>query len=148
MLSISITSFAGEWRVVHENADELIGNPDYDMFLYLDGQFQFGYSTKDSMIYIRYKNCVFDCEYSTLYQEYGEYVLVGLYNSSGELIEKGRLYMSANNDMDIMHLYDYSVNEGWNKKIINHLQTRGYVRIVADAYSCKMLDFKIPGYRR
>lgn len=88
LLFLSSFAYAGEWKVIHQKSDELIGNPDYDAHIYTTGNIQFAYSTKDSIVCVLYNRCVFDCEYSSIFDEFGEYVAVGLYDSSGELLER------------------------------------------------------------
>lgn len=144
LCAFALNAHAGEWRVHHEKADELIGNEAYDVYTYTSDKKAFGYTTVENMVNLVYLGCVFDCDYSTRYGCFGENVIIGLYNANNELIEKTTVFMTASDKMDSLYLYEYGKGNGWNAKIINHLKTKGYVRVVAQTYSCENFDLRIP----
>lgn len=144
LCAFTLNAHAGEWRVHHEKADELLGTKASDIYTYISGKKAFGYTTSQKIINLVYDGCVFDCEYNDVYDISGEYVTIGLYNANGDLVEKTTVFMTASNRMNSLYLFEYGKDKGWNNKIINHLKTNGSVRVVARTYSCDNFDLRIP----
>lgn len=80
----------------------------------------------------------------------GVFVIVGLYEDNGQLLEKFNMWLSVGDDTQIAATWNLGSmlnpvgQKGKVKKIIKHLKSgHGYVRMVADRYRENVFDFKI-----
>ena len=146
---LPVTLFAGEWSKEFVEADELVGNPSYYMYVYQDGENSFVFRTdQQDQFYIISPN-VFD----TFYDRGRTFckVRVGLYDESGKMLESFDMLLGARNNLNpIIGTFDcdfMSQPVGQQKKarkIFSFLRgSGGCVRFVADTYSHGRYDLRV-----
>lgn len=154
---ISASSKSG-WIITEQAADELKGNEAYSSYMYSEpgmGSFVF-WGFEEYQFRIISDNGIFN--YESGYNRYtgsysGENVMIGLYDSDGNLIEKFNMWLDKDKSKSGNFLETRNAGAMFNpvgqkgkvKKIFNHLKgDDGYVRIVAARYDKVDFDLKIP----
>lgn len=140
MLLSAVSTFA-QWEKRHIEADELKGiTESYDAYIFQDenvGSFVF-WSGKPLFKIIN-ANGIFNYELTSGYR--GMMITVGLYDASDKLIEKFTMWLDGK-DGEPKALFTRDTNfmstpvgqKKKVKKILAHLKTDGYVRILGETY--------------
>lgn len=154
---VSIASFGQNWSTKSHEADELTEQDSYTSYVYEDpnvGSFIYWSNQKDQFRIIS-KNGIFN--YESVYNQGGSHycgfdIIVGLYDENNKLVEKFSMWLDCPSS-DGKPTFGETRNRGklFNpigqskkvKKILTHLQTTGYVRILADLYGNSKFDLKV-----
>lgn len=120
------TTANAQWEISTYKGDALKGTTDYTAYRY-GGNDYFVCWDNDYTLKIGCRNGIFNPRKSSLNRNVD--VTIGLYEGD-ELIEKLEVGFWLNDELDAA----FGLTKSVNKKIINHLKTKGDVRIIAQKY--------------
>lgn len=132
----SFQAFSQVWSKTHFKADELTNRPEINAYTFINdeiGAFTF-WDNVDDQFNVYTKNGIFN--YNVKKQTP---VVIGLYDKEDKLAEKVEMMMQRTSTASNIT----SADKKKAKKVIAHIKTDGYIRIIAPIYNGLQFDLKL-----